>query len=373
MPSIRTPSDYINAVRTASQGDVRRIPRSIQSVLIAKFGYGIGPRLHSLFSLCDLPRETWGDFLVDEKLRHILRSINPPNARRIAEDKLAFYYHCIKHSLQTIPVLSAVNVDSTLLHKAKEACITPSSETEFIASLTEAPDDLFFKPIDGTWGLGAFVAKRCGETWHFSDEASSASDIYRYLSSNLDSKRGWIVQPKIQPHSEIAKITSKQGLATIRMNTCLVAGETQVAFAVLRIPVGRNITDNFGHGASGNLVAPIDLKTGRLGKCRGSKSKEWPFIVDVHSHPDTGQKFEDFQIPRWDDVLDLIDRGQKSLPNLKTLGWDIAVTGAGPIIVETNTTYDVDLIQVAHQQGVEPQLRRIFSRINQGVTLAHHE
>lgn len=171
------------------------------------------------------------------------------------------------------------------------------------------------------------------------------------------------MQPLVEAHQKLKSISSGSALPTIRANTCFIEGVPRLLFAVLRIPVGDNVTDNFSHGASGNVIAPIDLKTGILGPCRGSASREWPQIVGVSVHPDTGNSIEGFQIPMWDQILEVLEQGQKSLPDLKTLGWDIAVTDSGPLIVETNATYDIDIVQVAYQRGVRSEMEELFGAI----------
>jgi glutathione synthase/RimK-type ligase-like ATP-grasp enzyme len=80
-------------------------------------------------------------------------------------------------------------------------------------------------------------------------------------------------------------------------------------------------------------------------------------------HPDTGNVIEGFRIPMWAEVVELLERGQRSLPDLRTLGWDIAVTDDGPLIVETNATYDIDIVQVAYQRGVRSDIEEVFGPI----------
>lgn len=358
MPTLRTPLDYFNAIRVAVRRGSFRYPNAIYSVLASRFYHGLGPRLHSLFNLIDVPRDRWNDYLVDERLRVVLRSINQPAVRDLVNDKLAFHDHCVDHSLPTIPVICAIQ-EGDGSHPKSFA--TVETEGEWCDWLDGAPDRVFVKLIDGTWGMDAFIAERKEEQWHYAGNYGSAVDFHAFLRQRLGSNRGWMVQPLIEAHTGLKSIISSRALPTIRANTCFVNGQPRLLFAVLRIPVGDNITDNFAHGTSGNIIAPIDVDTGRLGRCRGSASTRWPDIVDVSVHPDTGNTIEGCHIPMWEEVLTLLERGQESLSNLRTLGWDVAVTDDGPLIVEANATYDVDLIQVAHQRGVKPQLEEVFS------------
>lgn len=349
MPSLSTVADYLRAIHITSGRRVAAYPASTHSILLSRLRYGIGPRLHSLFGLKEQPRETWNNYLVDEELRVILRRINPPCRREVVNDKLAFYEHCLEHDLNTIPVLCAVD------HKAPEqqrSEVVISSPAEWSMRLEHCQQPLFVKLIDGSWGQDAFAAEPSGQGWRYCGHHGSLQELYAFAMKRFEGKRGWIVQPRIRSHPDLERISSPGVLATIRAVSCIVDGKPQLFFACVRIPVGNNVTDNFSHGSLGNVTAPIDLKTGEIGVCRGSLNKTWPEIADVVFHPDTGNRIQGSRVPLWEEVLDLLDRGQRSLPFLRTLGWDIAVTPDGPVVVETNATYDVDVIQVSHQRGI---------------------
>lgn len=361
MRSIKTLRDYVNAVRTAAGGKIFRYPQALHSVMLSRLRYGLGPRFHSLYNLIDVPQERWHEYLVDQRLRTVLRSINPTALREVVYDKLAFYDHCVTHSLPTIPILCAVQSREG---ESPKSVFSVQNESEWCIRLEKAPEKLFVKLIDGTGGVDAFVAIRQGDGWSYGGNQGSASAFYAFLKArkqHVGSNRGWIVQPVIETHQGLRQIASPNALPTIRANTYLINGAPTLLFAALRIPVGANVTDNFGHGSTGNVTAPIDTKTGKLGVCRGSVNRNWPEIVEVLAHPDTGILIKGFQIPMWGEVLDLLEKAQKSLPALRTLGWDIAITDSGPLIVEANATYDIDIIQVAYQKGVRPQIEEVFS------------
>lgn len=349
MPSLSTIGDYFKAIHIGSGKRFTRYPSAARSVLSSRLRYGIGPRLYSLFRLMDQPQENWKNYLVDEDLRLVLRRINPACHRELVNDKLAFFEHCVEHNLETIPVICAMD---NAVSEGTQSDVVVSNSAEWSMRLKHYKEPLFIKMIDGTWGQDAFAAKPSRQGWHYCAEQGSLDAFYAFSVKRFKGKRGCIVQPRIVSHPDLDEISSPGVLATIRAVTCIVDGEPQLLFASLRIPVGDNITDNFSHGASGNIIAPIDLVSGEIGVCRGSINKAWPEIADVVSHPDTGNRIQGVKVPLWDEVLDLLDRGQRSLPHLRTLGWDIAVTENGPMVVETNATYDVDLVQVSHQCGV---------------------
>ena len=54
------------------------------------------------------------------------------------------------------------------------------------------------------------------------------------------------------------------------------------------------------------------------------------------THPVTGKAFEGFQIPYWEEILKLTEKALRKVDGINYVGWDIAITGKGPIIVEGN-------------------------------------
>lgn len=347
-------ADYRRGVATACSASGRPAPDGLLRIVWSRSRHGIGPYFFALYDLARTPRARWRDYVIDERLKPIQRTLNPPAARTLVGDKLAFSRHCHAHGLPTIPVVIAIEP------RAAADEVNGKAESVFVRRIQDAPDRLFFKLIDGTWGIDAFIARRAeGSEWHFDGQIGSPRDLHAFCLQRLADRRGWLVQPVLQPHRALQRSLSPKALGTVRAVSYASGGEVQLLFAVLRIPVGRNVTDNFSHGASGNLVAPVSIDDGRVGVGRGSRSPAWPDIVDVDRHPDTGHPIAGFALPFWEETRTLVRRAHLSMPELCTIGWDIAITDDGPVIVEGNATYDTDLVQVAHKRGVRPDLKAV--------------
>jgi hypothetical protein len=57
----------------------------------------------------------------------------------------------------------------------------------------------------------------------------------------------------------------------------------------------------------------------------------------VHeTHPDSGFRIRDFQLPMIDEVRVFIDRVARVVPQVQYVGWDIVVSPTGPVLVEGN-------------------------------------
>jgi hypothetical protein len=281
----------------------------------------------------------------------LLRAVNSKEARALSVDKRAFARHCEAAGLPMVPTLATLD---------RRTPDDPTDGTRLDAWVRLArtfPARVFIKHIDGSGGLGSFVAARThADGWSFGGRSGSAADLHAFCMAGIGSGHGWIVQPMLEAHPDLRAMSPPGTLGTLRVISCLPNEEPEVLFAVLRIPVGANITDNFGHGLAGNLVAPIDIVTGELGVARGSTSRDWPTMVDVHVHPDTGATIPGLRVPCWPETRAMVLAAQRSLPAMRTVGWDVAITGSGPMIIESNSAYNIDLVQVAYRRGLRTAL-----------------
>ena len=83
--------------------------------------------------------------------------------------------------------------------------------------------------------------------------------------------------------------------------------------------------------------------TGRLG---GAVTPDpTVMIVPLDRHPDTGLAFAGFQLPHWAAATALAVRAHAALPAIAVVGWDVALTPDGPVIVEGNFSPEMRLAQ----------------------------
>ncbi|MCC2112360.1 MAG: hypothetical protein KDJ16_10030, partial [Hyphomicrobiales bacterium] len=84
---------------------------------------------------------------------------------------------------------------------------------------------------------------------------------------------------------------------------------------------------------------------------------------EIETHPDTGAQLVGFQIPNWDTVCRTALDGAAVLHGLGLIGWDIAPSDDGCILVEANYRPDLVLPQLADRRGIlEPRLVSFLDR-----------
>lgn len=188
-------------------------------------------------------------------------------------------------------------------------------------------DVVFAKPSKGAEGKGVtrlFV-----------------NDVESTIQYCLDNKLGTIEEPIVQ-HPDMNKLYP-DAINTVRLITFIKNNEVKILGATLRIGNGGYV-DNAG---SGGIFASIDIDTGKLDSVAFDKTGK-----KFEKHPITKQTIKGFQIPLWSDVIGLCKKAALEIPDVRTVGWDVALTVKGPILIEGNDRWSRAVWQLPKQKGL---------------------
>jgi len=222
------------------------------------------------------------------------------------------------------------------------------------------PDcDLFVKPLKGCGGRGAERWDRvASRTWsdgkHRLDERQLVGEL-RSRGTPL------IVQRRLRPHPKLEGLTSG-AVPTVRALTILdEQGRPELVATVFRMSIGDNRTVDNIH--AGGLACAVTLDEGKLGIASnlGSDAR----LGWHREHPTTLARIEGMRLPYWNELKALSVRAHAAFTRRTIIGWDIAITEDGPIIIEGNRGPDMDLMQRFMETGFCGQHRF-------GELIAHH-
>lgn len=135
-----------------------------------------------------------------------------------------------------------------------------------------------------------------------------------------------IVQPFLENHPTIARLTNGF-LATLRIVTGM-DGDASAAFvtALLALPVGSSLT------SIGGIKCSIASESGRVARAIEQEGQT------IARHPDTDEPLIGFEVPFWHESLALVRRAHaQAFPRFAFLGWDVAITAEGPVLLEANS------------------------------------
>jgi hypothetical protein len=266
--------------------------------------------------------------------------VNPPGWYAITEDKGIFYRYCLMAGIPT-PRLYGI------FHRGTSswtlAGTSPQTETDWRQFLeTEIPGDFVVKPTNAAYGAGLRIYHLEGPgRWRDmqTGAACPAADIAGRLIHD-ETYPGFVLQERVQDHPELHGVSDAAGLQTMRIITLVSrAGEFQILHAAVKFIVGGNLSDNFAKGQTGNIMVRLDARRGVTTEAlAGVKGR--PGVAPVAEHPQTHRQLIGIPIPFWEDVCALVrDAAYRFLP-IRAIGWDVAVTESGPLVIEANMRFD---------------------------------
>lgn len=296
--------------------------RRAAHMLALAWGRNVPPREYVAYGLHDPAKRAWiGACLYQPESQPLLTHLN-----RLAgadnddvQDKGRFARLCRRHDLPCIPTLAEFR-----------GGVQTWPETPF------RPDQpsLWVKDLTGSRGAGA-------ARWHqqnglYRDDDSGAARAAEDLAATWLG-RDCLVQPCLDNHPALARL-SAGGIVDFRVVTGIDRdGVVTVVATLAALPCGPAGESRFLFGAVDDDSRCI--KTPRLAG-----------FQPVERHPDTGADIARTEIPFWPEAVALVKRAHAQVPEFARfpfLGWDVAITVDGPVLIETNSGWGA----IGHQIG----------------------
>lgn len=268
-------------------------------------------------------------------------------------DKAAFIALLRRHGLPTTPVLFSCD------RQLADPILSPAAAFEC---------DLFVKDRYGKGAQGAGPIRHIGpDRFQYGGQQVSLTQLITGLTER-SRETPLIVVARLSNHPDLADL-AEQSLITLRVFTCLdESGEPAVVMGMLRI-LGK--LEPAWHSEI-EWGAAIDPESGRLGL----------LVSDIpHQdngrythHPVTGRHVAGRIVPFWPEIRRVAEAGHQIAHDRLLIGWDIAVTPAGPVILEANGIPDFVFPQRVHRvpigdtrfgRLIAPHLERLENAIDQ--------
>lgn len=209
------------------------------------------------------------------------------------------------------------------------------SKSEF-SSFIEKHHCAIIKPIDDWEGNGICLV-------HFDDY--DVESLYKdYKSKNI------LIEEVVKQHNEM--MFNNKSVNTIRVYS-IFDSTKQKAFIIktaLRAGVGNSIVDN-SHG--GGMAYEVDVESGHI------ISSGWSHIItDNIIHPGSNICMLGRTIPYWNELKIMVTRAAEMMPSVKFIGWDVAITDNGPLLIEGNHDPDLDIMEFVGHSGYLPIIKQ---------------
>ncbi|WP_374378247.1 sugar-transfer associated ATP-grasp domain-containing protein [Dongia sp.] len=299
--------------------------------------YSISPKKYYVFELFRPERlERAAAYLARYELKGGLHTflesrIEQPT-RRILNDKAAFFRHCEARGITTMPTYLRIGENGGIERLLPFEGTLPAC-------------DLFAKPLKGRGGRGCERWLYQGEGY-YRDQNGNTRNIEELLAHfrMLASRNAMLVQAALQAHPDLRDL-SVNVLTSCRMMTIRnEMGGFEATHAVFKSSTKPEaIVDNFHKGG---IVSRVDMASGRLGAA--SDAGVGRPCVWFETHPLTGAQIAGRILPHWRETVALVERAHAAFPDRITVGWDVAITDRGPVIIEGNVQSGCDMIQRTH-------------------------
>lgn len=352
----------------------RPVARQLLDQLVVAVRYGILPPWYYMFELFhENNRRRAGEYihryetkrgtfaLIKEHLEH--------SAGRGLNHKTEFAARCRRHGLPAAPVVYVVRQGSFY---------ELGADSPLQRDQVRLPGcDLFMKPTVGNGGLETLRASYLGQGRYQLDSGEELDEagLIEHLSHlprkrsalvewlwQFSPNRGLLILERLVNHEAILDLTAGGALSCVRAVTC--RNETdgfELTDALFRMAIADDtIVDGFHRGG---VASRVDIETGELGPATNLGLD--PEVGWRERHPNTRARIAGRRLPLWDETRELAIRAHATaFPEKAYIGWDIAITPDGPVLVEGNASPCVDLIQ---RPEAEPLGAKRF-----GELLAYH-
>lgn len=277
-------------------------------MLAAALHGNVMPLEYVVYRLHEPDRRGWmGDYLYWSE-DHVFRLLNAKSGaiNNDVQDKARFAEICRRHDLPCIPTLAAYRGGRQL---------------EPDASFTPEQEHIWVKDLAGKQGQGAAEWRREKDVYR---DAAERMQTPQQLATAWQA-RNCIVQPFVRNHPALHELSCGL-LVSARILTGIdKSGEVHLITHDITLP----------WGGWDNKPSFMFAKVGEDGRiARAMMGNSMP----VERHPDSGALILGAAIPFWNEALELALRAHReAFPRFVFLGWDVAFTDAGPLLIETNS------------------------------------
>lgn len=269
--------------------------------------------------------------------RRLLRAqlrLNPPHLLRLTEDKEVFADAAAKRGLP-VPRLIAVVGGQAPGRDDHRAEVGPLDVEEALAR--DPADAIVVKPAEGFLGRGVRVLRR--EGGHLVESGGTRHSLAELLEDLRRDGRKHIVQERVSDHPGIQVLNPSDALQTVRFTVLLDDRLDPIMYSWLKLAPKTAEVDNYAHGFSGTVYADVDTDRGVI-RALWAPRPGGIGSDSVSRHPATGAALIGAPVPHWGEARALARRASEAFLPMLTIGWDIAITQEGPLLIEGNARWD---------------------------------
>ena len=324
--SFRTMFDIINQIKK-ELGQPRLV--TFVDMVICALTANIGYLDYHVFGFAKVKGAKRKTFMTMNQNLSLVRQVNNPESFKIFDNKVLFFEH-----FGDFTGRGFLNLENKTAADLKEFCKGKS---------------IVFAKQTQTFGGQGITKEEISESTDF-------DALYKRLTDN----KQYLIEDAIVQHEKMNELYPGS-VNTLRMVT-LVNGKNEPHFMYALVRMGQKgaKVDNI---SSGGMYSPVN-ENGII---------THPAFCDKEGicheiHPTSGTKIPGFEIPYFKEAVELVKKAALVIPDMRYIGWDIAITEKGPILVEGNNFPSYDMVQNYRHRDTDEGIRAKFEEV-MGITL----
>ncbi|MDO5548123.1 MAG: sugar-transfer associated ATP-grasp domain-containing protein [Eubacteriales bacterium] len=287
-----------------------------EDMLFCSMYYGIDPEEYGRYQFEDLSDIARKRFVGKQEIVSVLKTLETPETRALFQDKFEAYNTFKKYYKREI-----IKVDA--------------AHRDVFDAFCENHDIGIVKPYNSRQAMGVHKV------------SLKTSEQCEQAFQQIVEQGTCVVEEVINQGYEIAKF-HPESVNTVRVITCFRDNIAKVVICTARFGTGDSIVDNHC------ISAGVDLDTGIIVTPAREAKKSGMHL----NHPDTGYQIIGTKLPQWNELMNLMKELAQIVPEQRVVGWDMAYSIDGWVVVEGNTRPALQLLA-----GAGMGVRDIFEDI----------
>ncbi len=318
--------DTITEIYNFEGEDIKKLKfkKMYMKLIVYRYIYFLRAGEYYLFDFEKVPYDKRDTYITRQLTNKYYRVINTRKFRKVLDKKNLSYKVFKKY------------------YKRDLICIKDETEEKIFNNFIKDKDKFILKPFSGHSGEGIEIINV--------KDFKNKKELFNYTIE----KAPYVAEELIKQSNELGCF-HKNSVNTIRVVTFQYKEDVSILWAFIRTGQGGSSVDNMG--ASG-LGALIDSETGKIISdgfdWKGDKEKV---------HPDSNITFKGFQIPKWNELLVTVKSLASELSEMHCVGWDLALTNDGWVLVEGNARPQCVTIQTFTKKGYRSYFDKMYKLI----------
>lgn len=315
-----------SALETFEKGKLGKLEylHKYRKLIVYRYIYYLRANEYYLYGFENVPYDKRDTFMTRQLTNRYYAVINTKKYRKIFDKKNLSYKLLKKY------------------YKREMICIKDESEQKAFEEFAKKTKKFILKPFSGHSGDGIEIIE--------TKDYESSEELFKHTIEKIP----YVAEELIEQDKGLGCF-HENSVNTIRVVTFYYKNDVSILWAFLRTGQGENKVDNMGAAGLGAL---IDHTTGKI------ISDGFDWLGDkVKEHPDSKITFKGYQIPRWKELLETVRSLAEEISEMHCIGWDLALTKDGWVLVEGNARPQCVTIQTFTKKGYRPVYDKMHNLI----------